>query len=114
MATEHLARRSIIPPAQAAGIIAVDFNRDGFLDFAFPIQGNTISVMMANGSGGFKPIANYEVVAGPQGIAKATLIGTVSSTLFPPVRGQGSRVLLGNGDELSHGHQFQRTLSRIR
>jgi hypothetical protein len=77
-----------------------DFNQDGKLDIATSnYYGNTVSVLLGNGDGTFKPYVDYSTEFGPDTV----VIGALNrdGKLDLAVRNQSSNtvsVLLGNGD----------------
>jgi hypothetical protein len=84
------------PQAMAVG----DFNSDGNLDYAVANSGaNTVSILLGNGDGTFKPKVDYTTGSTPKGVAVGHFTG--SGHLDIAVTNSGSNtvsVLLGNGD----------------
>src|SRR5436305_1475348 len=58
-------------PAAAGpqAVVAADFNGDGKLDLALTSGGTTVSVLLGNGDGTFRPAVNFATGSGPRSIA---------------------------------------------
>jgi hypothetical protein len=84
------------PVAQVAG----DFNGDGKTDFAVVNEGsNTVSVLLGNGDGSFKPAVNYPTGAFPVSVAVGDFNGDGKADLAVANLSSNSiSILLGNGD----------------
>lgn len=93
-------------------IINADFNKDGNPDLAVTNfgtgSGNTISVLIGDGTGNFAPSSNYTVGANPYGLTSADFNGdgnpdlavTNNNSFVPPVGIWGIStisILMGNG-----------------
>jgi hypothetical protein len=84
------------PTAEAVG----DFNGDGKKDLAVVnSQSNTVSVLLGNGDGSFKPAVNYTTGTTPVGVAVGDFNGDGKQDLLVANSGSNSlSLLLGNGD----------------
>ena len=65
--TAYFAGTQLLPVQQApANVVAADINLDGFMDLVVPNQSsNTLSVVLNDGTGGFRPQIPYTTGAGP-------------------------------------------------
>jgi hypothetical protein len=83
-----------------SGIAYGDFNGDGKLDLAITNNADaTVSILLNNGDGTFKPQATYAVSKGPLGVSVGDLNGDGKLDLAVANGSNGSiSVLLGNGD----------------
>lgn len=82
-------------------VVAADFNGDKILDLASSNQdGETISVLLGNGDGTFKPAINYTSGRNPQGLAVGDFNGDSRPDLAVANNfGNGTiSILIGNGD----------------
>jgi hypothetical protein len=77
-----------------------DFNGDGFLDFAVGnITGNSMSVFLGNGSGGFAPAVTYPADQSPRGLSVLDLNGdSWPDIVTANRRGNNLSIFLNNGD----------------
>ena len=85
------------------GIAAADLNHDGNIDLAVANNNfeapSTVSILIGNGDGTFKPAVNYAVGAGPAGLAIADLNGDGNEDIAVANVGDGTAsVLLGKGN----------------
>ena len=81
-------------------VVVADFNGDGKLDLAvanFGSEGNSVSILLGNGDGTFRPHVDYAVGGQPYGLAAADLNGDGKIDLIA-ANTPGVSVLLGNGD----------------
>src|SRR6516162_2852724 len=82
------------------GEAVADFNGDGKLDVAVVNEGsNTVSILLGNGDGTFRPKTDFATGAQPWGIAVGDFNGDGKLDLVVVNRGARSlSILLGNGD----------------
>src|SRR6516162_3609420 len=82
------------------GEAVADFNGDGKLDVAVVNEGsNTVSVLLGNGDGTFRPKTDFATGTQPWGIAVGDFNGDGKLDLVVANRGAHSlSILLGNGD----------------
>src|SRR6516162_3566123 len=106
---EALEERTVLsffaPPTYAVGTTPVaqavgDFNGDGKADLAVVnLWSNTVSVLLGNGDGSFKPAASYPTGVSPRGIAVGDFNGDGHLDLAVANSGSNSiSLLMGNGD----------------
>jgi hypothetical protein len=95
------------PPTYAVGAAPVaeavgDFNGDGKQDLAVVNEGsNTVTILLGNGDGTFRPAVNYATGTGPVAVAVGDLNGDGHLDLAVANQNLASNsisVLLGNGD----------------
>jgi hypothetical protein len=93
------------PPTAAVGVTPVaeavgDFNGDGKLDLAVVNeQSNTVSVLLGNADGSFKPAVNYSTGTTPVSVAVGDFNGDGHVDLAVANSGSNSlSLLMGNGD----------------
>jgi FG-GAP-like repeat/Cep192 domain 4 len=90
--------------ASPAGVAVGDFNRDGRLDLAVAnYASNTISILLGNGNGTFRPGSNAKTTEGPIAVAATDLNGDGMLDLIVATPGYSRTeddvtVLIGNGD----------------
>jgi len=84
----------------SSAIVAGDFNGDGRLDLAVgTLYGNTVSVLLGNGDGTFRPQATYAVGQYPRSIVAGDFTGDGRTDLATTnYQDNTVSVLLGNGD----------------
>jgi hypothetical protein len=82
------------------GEVVGDFNGDGKRDLAVVNEGsNTVSILLGNGDGTFRPKTDFATGAQPWGIAVGDFNGDGKLDLVVANRGANSlSILLGNGD----------------
>jgi Bacterial type II and III secretion system protein/FG-GAP-like repeat len=86
--------------AQPAGIVARDFNGDGYLDLAVAAAGaNSVAILLGNGDGTFKDAVLYPAGKTPAAIVAADLNGDGHLDLITANSGSSNiSVLTGKGD----------------
>lgn len=79
---------------------SADFNNDGNLDLAVGNSaGDTVTVFLGNGAGGFLSIRNYQAASGVRGLAVADLDGDGDMDIVTANRAASNvAILLNNGD----------------
>ena len=82
-----------------ASVAVGDFNGDGHSDLVVANAGsNTVSVLLGNGNGTFKPQQTFAVLAKPYAVALGDLNGDGKLDLIVAAQGGAVSVLLGNGN----------------
>ncbi len=92
---------NVCPIANPQAVATGDFNGDGNLDLAVANStGNTVSVLLGNGAGGFTFAADYAVGSTPKGIAVGQTRGSGQpyDLIVTNSLGNTVSILLGNGD----------------
>lgn len=79
---------------------SADFNRDGNMDIAVGNStGDSVTVFLGNGSGGFLSIRNYQAAGGIRGLSVADFDGDGDADIVTANRsGNNVAILLNNGD----------------
>jgi hypothetical protein len=96
-----LASRYALPrPAKPSTNEGMDFNGDNFIDFAVGnIQGNSVSVLLGDGRGGFLAPVTYPVGREPRGLSVMDLDGDGDMDIVTANRGGNHlSILLNKGD----------------
>lgn len=83
-----------------SGIVMADLNRDGKLDLAVTNQADgTVSVLLGNGDGSFRPAVNYGAGTGPHRVVTGDFNGDGYPDLaIANFNSNNISILLGNGD----------------
>src|SRR5438093_8651438 len=94
------ARRDFPVDSASINVVAGDFNRDGAMDMAVANYfSGTVSVLLGNGDGSFRPATSVTVGANPWGIAVGDFNGDGVPDLAVTNNGTSTvSILLGNGD----------------
>src|SRR3989442_15554132 len=94
------ARRDFVVETNPISVGVGDFNRDGIQDLAVANFGsNTVSVLLGNGDGTFRPPLTVVVGGGPASVAVGDFNGDGVQDLAVANSGSNTvSVLLGNGD----------------
>ena len=93
-------RHQLTPPARPSTNEGADFNGDAITDFAVGnIRGNSVSVLLGNGSGGFRAPVNYPVDQEPRGLSVMDLEGDGDMDIVTANRvGNTMAILYNKGD----------------
>ncbi len=93
-------RHQLTPPARPSTNEGADFNGDAITDFAVGnIRGNSVSVLLGNGSGGFRAPVNYPVDLEPRGLSVLDLEGDGDMDIVTANRvGNSMAILYNRGD----------------
>jgi hypothetical protein len=93
-------RHPLPVPSRPSTNEGMDFNGDGFTDFAAGnIRGNSVSVLFGDGKGGFLPHVTYSVGREPRGLSVLDLDGDGDMDLVTANRvGNNLSILLNKGD----------------
>jgi large repetitive protein len=88
------------PTGSGPSAIAIgDFNLDGIPDLVTANLSNSVSILLGNGNGTFRPYANYGVTGNPVAVAVGDFNGDGKPDLAVADQSQQSMsILLGNGD----------------
>ena len=91
---------SINTGIQAERTIVADFNGDGFLDLVTPdVNGNTVSVLLGNGDGSFRPALKFQTGRAPESIGVGDFNGDgIPDIAVANTQNNTVSILLGNGD----------------
>jgi hypothetical protein len=92
-------RYALTPPARPSTNEGADFNGDGSIDFAVGnIRGNSVSVLLGDGRGGFLAPNNYPVGREPRGLSVMDLEGDGDMDIVTANRvGNNISILYNNG-----------------
>src|SRR5262249_3989943 len=97
------ASKSVSVRGQPTSVAAGDLNGDGFEDFGVNIfcfpQPSTLSILLGNGDGSFRPPQTFAVGVAPSSIAVADFNGDgIPDLAVANSQSDNVSVLLGNGD----------------
>lgn len=81
-----------------SAVVQADFNKDGRQDLAIAnSSGNTVSVLLGNGTGGFTSVTSFPVDMDPKALLAADLDGDTKLDLAIATASGNVNILLGNG-----------------